>query len=203
MEEEMTGPTQLSATAIAEAVERRIGAGGDENAVLGAVVYPLILEHGADAVLAELEAGKADPLVASALAYAADEAAVLPLTRWFTHDEIVTAALEYLLTVGTPASERSRLRNDLHHGHWAWFALYDHHPGYGGFEDGEHFRLVLKLIEAAPLDDTILFLIGDGPLAHSAAVPEHLARIQELAKSDPKIARAWWLNETDGGRLAK
>lgn len=141
----MTGPAQPSATAIAEAIERRIGAGGDENAVLGAVVYPLILEHGADAVLAELEAGKADPLVASALAYAADEAAVMPLTRWFTHDEIVTAALEHLLAVGT----------------------------------------------------------GDGPLAHSAAVPEHLARVQELAKTDPKIARAWWLNETDCGRLAK
>jgi hypothetical protein len=198
----MTASGPLSATAIAEAVERRIGAGGDEDAVLGAVVYPLMNEHGAEAVLAELGTGRENPLLASALAYAASEADV-PLNNVFTSDEIVTAAHEYLLTVGSPAWEQSRLRNGLSHGHWAWFALFDHHPGNGDFEDGEHFRLVLKLIEIAPLDDTVLFLIGDGPLAHSAAVPEHLARIQELAKTDPKIARAWWLNETDGGHLAK
>jgi hypothetical protein len=194
----MTSPIRLSATDIADALERRIASGDDIDAVLGAVVDPLIAEHGAEAVISELEDGKDDPRVASALAYAADEADV-PLTQAFTHDEILTAALEYLLTVGTPAWEESRARNCLYHGHWAWFALYDHHPGEGrgDFEDDEHFRLVLELVERAPLNNDVLWMIGDGPLAHAVPTEAHLANLRSLMETNEKLALTWRLNEVD------
>jgi hypothetical protein len=59
---------QLSALEISKAIDRRSAAGGDEEAILGAVVYPLVAEHGADVVIAELATRKRDALVASALA---------------------------------------------------------------------------------------------------------------------------------------
>jgi hypothetical protein len=38
-------------------------------------------------------------------------------------------------------------------------------------------------------------------LSHAAADPARYEEIQQLAKANPKLARAWVLNGTDGGRL--
>ena len=87
-------------------------------------------------------------------------------------------------------------------GGWAWSALFQHAYGtVDHLDDESHFRILLKLLDVAPLDDGVLFMIGDGPLSHAAGEPARYAQIRALATKDPKLARAWWLNETDGGRL--
>ena len=187
---------ELNAVAISEAIGRRSAAHGGEEAILGAVVYPLVAEHGAEAVLAELVTKKGDPLVASALAYAA-RLAGLRLTDMFSADEIVAAALDYLGTVGAPT--KSSIAHGLRHGNWAWSALFLHHPGDSAadFDDEEHFRLVLELIERAPWDNDVLWMIGDGPLAHAAADEARFDELNELMKTNPKLALIWRLMEVD------
>ncbi|HZP72059.1 MAG TPA: hypothetical protein VFA97_01650 [Gaiellaceae bacterium] len=184
----------LSPPDIRRAVEEANASVGGEWDGVDWVAERLLDEHGLDAVVAELSAAKDDPLVAAVL-FQAMTLSDRRLTEVFTEAEIVNAALQYLLAFESGASHRD--------GRWAWSALFQFSPEYSissDFDPEEHFDLVLKLLDRAPLDDTVLFLIGDGPLAHTAAIPSHFARIQELAKTDPKIARAWWLNETDGGR---
>lgn len=189
---------QLSALEISKAIDRRSAAGGDEAAILGAVVYPLVAEHGADVVIAELATRKRDALVASALAYVAG-LADLRLTEVFSTGEILAAALDYLGTVGANDTEDSRVKTRLHHGHWAWSALFLHVPesAAADFEGDEHFRLVLELIERAPADDTVLWMIGDGPLAHAVADEARFAEMKKLMRGNPKLVRAWRLNEVD------
>jgi hypothetical protein len=189
---------QLSALEISKAIERRSEAGGDEEAILGAVVYPLVAEHGADVVIAELARRKKDPLVASAVAYVAG-LADLRLTEVFSTGEILAAALDYLGTVGASDAQESSVKTGLRHGDWAWSALFGHVPGSaaGDFEDDEHFRLVLELVERAPTDDTVLWMIGDGPLAHAVADEARFAEMKRLMEGNRKLFRTWRLNEVD------
>jgi hypothetical protein len=58
--------------------------------------------------------------------------------------------------------------------------------------------MLLKLIEKVPLNDNILFMIGDGPLSHAAGKRKYRERIEALMEIDERIARAWRLNVTDG-----
>ena len=114
---------------ISEAIERRSASHGDERAVLGAGRLP---DRGR-----ARRRGRAwracnqerRSFVASALAYVVDELADLRLSDAFSADEIVAAALEYLLSVGTPGWEEAPVANGLRHGHWAWSALFLHQPG--------------------------------------------------------------------------
>jgi hypothetical protein len=186
---------QLSALEISKAIERRSEAGGDEEAILGAVVYPLVAEHGADVVIAELATRKNDPLVASALAYVA-RLVDLRLTDVFSTGEILAAALDYLVTVAASEAESS-VKRGLRHGNWAWSALF---LNAGDLEDEEHFRLVLELVERAPRDDRVLWMIGDGPLAHAVSDEARFAELKRLMEANPKLARAWRLNEVDWPR---
>jgi hypothetical protein len=183
---------QLRARQISKAIERRSEAGGGEEAILGAVVYPLVADHGADVVIAELATRRKDPLVASALAYVA-RLVNLRLTEVFSTGEILAAALDYLGTVGTSTAESSA-QTGLRHGHWAWSALFEHAED---LEDEEHFGLVLELVERAPTDDGVLWMIGDGPLAHAVADEARFAEMKRLMEGNPKLARAWRLNEVD------
>jgi hypothetical protein len=191
---------QLSTEALVEAIERAGASAGTDERALGAVIYPLVEAHGVDAVVAELRANRADPLFASALAYAV-QFSDLSLADVFSADEIVAAALDFLLMVHTPGwgeSRESRVIDELRHGHWAWSALFDHQPGQRNhLDDDEHFQLVLALIARAPSRNEILWMIGDGPLAHAAGDEARFAEIQERAKSDPKLALTWRLNEVD------
>jgi hypothetical protein len=188
----------LDVQAVSAAIERGIRARDAKHwdEAVGEVVNELIAKHGVEAVIAGLAHGKDDPLVAAALfeAYPLSDRRVTDL---FSDEEIVEAALEHLLTVESGSA-------DPRTGAWAYQALFQH--GYDGgsdhFNDDEHFRILLKLIDRAPLDDfTVLFCIGDGPLSHAAADSARRERIMQLAATDPKIARAWWLNVTDGKRL--
>ena len=165
-----------------------------EEEAVDEIAESLMDEHGAEAVLAELSKGKDDPLVAAAI-FEVCSMSGHRLREFFNGDEIVSAALAYLLTVETWTS-------NVRDGLWAWSALFQHDCGsVDHFDDEEHFGLLLDLIAVSPMDDSVLFMIGDGPLSHAAANPSLYARIQKLAETDPKIARAWWLNVTDGGRL--
>jgi hypothetical protein len=163
------------------------------NAV-DAVVEPLVAEHGEEAVLAVLATAKDDPYAAAAL-FEVCSMSGQRITDYCSDDAIVTAALAYLLGVEPGTANLST-------GAWAWSALWQHDSGsVDHFDDESHFRILRVLIDEAPWDDTVLFMIGDGPLSHAAADPARYEEIQQLAKANPKLARAWVLNETDGGRF--
>jgi hypothetical protein len=189
---------QLDVEAVSAAIENGIvvrDADHWDDAV-AEVVDALIATHGVEAVIAGLAHGRDDPLVAAALfeAYSQSDRRVTDL---FSDEEIVEAALQHLLAVESGSA-------NLRTGGWAWSALFRHFydGGTDHFTDEEHFRVLLKLIDRAPLDDTVLFCIGDGPLSHaSGGNPARREKIMQLAAADPKVARAWWLNVTDGGRL--
>jgi len=191
----------LSASEISKSIQEANASADDggwrEWDAVDDVVERLLDKHGRDAIVTELRDAREDPIIAAVL-FDAMTLSGRRLTEVFSEEEIVSAALQYLLAVESGAG--------LQDGAWAWSALFQFSPESSidtDFDADEHFNLLLQLLQRAPLDDTVLFMIGDGPLAHSASVPEHFARIQELSKTDSKIARAWWLNETDGGRLAK
>ncbi len=112
----------------------------------------------------------------------------------FSDEEIVDAALGFLLAF---QGEEVDIRNVPG---WGWSALFQH-IDYGRNDhltDEAHFRLLLKLIEKVPLNDNILFMIGDGPLSHAAGKRKYRDRIVELQTTNPKVERAWWLNLVDG-----
>jgi hypothetical protein len=188
---------ELDAATVSTAIEAALPSADDKWQPVVDAVDPLVREHGVEAIVAELATARRDPFVAAAL-FEAIRANGLRMGDVFSEDEITDAALEYLLAfmdVGLDAG--------LADGEWAWAALWEHNPGSDGghFADEEHLQLVLKLIERVPFDDEPLFLIGDGPLSHAAGTAAQSALIRKLAESDPKVARAWWLNVTDDGRL--
>jgi hypothetical protein len=164
-----------------------------EHAAVDELVDSLSDDYGAEATLGELRKGKEDPFIAAAI-FEICSLNRRPLREFFSRDEIVDAALTYLTSEGWTSG--------LGRGGWAWDALFQHDVGSEDhFDDEEHFGLLLDVLARAPMDDAVLFPIGDGPLSHAAAAPTRYAEIQKLAETDPKIARAWWLNVTDDGRL--
>ena len=152
----------------------------------------LIDEHGADAVLAALAPHKNDPLIAAAITHTC-EIFNVRLRDYFTPEDIVGAAARHILTVPW-------WKAGIRDGGWLFSALWSHNYGtVDSFDDEEHFQLLVAVLERIPVDnDYALFVLGDGPLSHASAVFHD--RIQELAKTHPQVARAWFLNLTDGQR---
>jgi hypothetical protein len=185
-------PRVISA-AIADAMAS--GDRASEEEAIRALMERLVEDRGEDAVAEALAGERNDPFIAAALLEICLFSEKL-ITDYFSDEEIVQAALAYLLSVEDGTAS-------LATGRWAWSALfqqYDSSP-LNVFDGDDHFRILLRLIDQAPMVDSVLFMIGDGPLAHAAAVPGRFELIMRLAKDEPKIARAWWLNETDGGPL--
>ena len=150
-------------------------------------------EGGLEAVVAALAPHRGDPDVAEALFFMC-WTNHRDLSDVFSDEEIVDAALEFLLAF---QGEEVDIRNVPG---WGWSALFQH-IDYGGNDhltDEAHFRMLLKLIEKVPLNDNILFMIGDGPLSHAAGRRKYRDRIAELQTTNPKVDRAWWLNLVDG-----
>jgi hypothetical protein len=159
-----------------------------------AVVDPLVAQYGAEAVLAALAPAGDDPYVAAAL-FEVCSTSGIRLTQYFSDDAIVSAALTHLLGVGQGTASLST-------GRWAWSALFQHDCGsLDHFDDEAHLRILFRLIDEAPWDDSVLFMIGDGPLSHAAGNSAVSEEIRRLSDANPKLARAWLLNLTDGGRL--
>jgi hypothetical protein len=167
-----------------------------ESGVPFDVCEPLIDAYGSDVVLKELSKLREDPFIANAIVDIC-EICGHRIRDFYSGEEIVCAALAHLI-----ASSDEWWSSGLATGQWAFSALWGH--DYEGtscaFDDDEHFALVIKLLDRAPMDDDILFLMGDGPLSHAAAIPSRYERIQELAKTHPQVARAWFMNLTDGQR---
>ena len=143
-----------------------------EHEAVDEVVGRLADEYGADAVLGELSKGKGDPFVAAFEIYSLSGHR---LREFFTGEEIVRDALSYLTA--------DDWTGGIAQGSWAWSALFEHYVGsVDHFDDDEHAALVLDLLAATPMDDGVLFRIGDGPLAH--AVADRLRRAHPRTRGD-------------------
>jgi hypothetical protein len=153
----------------------------------------LIAEEGLEAIVAALAPHRDDADVAEALFFMC-WTNNRDMSDVFSDEEVVEAALEFLLAF---QGEDVDIRNVPG---WGWSALFQH-IDYGRNDhltDEAHFRMLLKLIEKVPLNDNILFMIGDGPLSHAAGKRKYRDRIVELQTTNPKVERAWWLNLVDG-----
>jgi hypothetical protein len=154
---------------------------------------PLVETHGLDAVLEALRPHKDDQVLADALFFVCWMNDHNMLTV-FSEDEIVDAARQQLL-----ASAEGTVTDTRGLPHWGWHALFQHY--YWGDDhptDEQAFAILLKLIELLPLDDSILWMIGDGPIAHACGhSTEYRRRFEKLAQTEPKIARAIELAEED------
>jgi hypothetical protein len=151
---------------------------------------PLVEAHGVDPLVETLGPHKDDPDLAEAVFFVCwnYEHNMLAV---FTEGEIVEVALQELLQFGEGRTTDTRGIPQ-----WGWSALWQHYyDGDDHLTDEQAFRLLLELLERVPLDDKILWMIGDGPLSHARGVPEYRKRIDELARSEPKIARALELDD--------
>jgi hypothetical protein len=154
---------------------------------------PLVEAHGVEAVIAALRPHKDEPDLAEAIFFVCWQNDHNMLTV-FTEDEVVDAAREQLLAFceGTVTDTRGLP-------HWGSSALWQHHyDGDDHLTDEQAFAILLKLIELLPLDDSILWMIGDRPIAHACGhSTEYRRRFEKLAQTEPKIARAIELAEED------
>jgi hypothetical protein len=147
----------------------------------------LVEEHGLDAVLRALTPHRADNNLAELLFHLfwANHRNMLPV---FSEAEIVDAASRFLMPLRGGASERADER-DLPG--WGWRAVSLHSYGRTDHLTNEqHFRILLALVDRLPPDDKILWMIGNGPLAHAQESLEYRRRIAELETPSTKIARA-------------
>lgn len=60
---------------------------------------------------------------------------------------------------------------------------------FGDFDDDEHWDVVMALVDSVPDDDDALWRIGDLPIGELQMRPGGSKRIDERAKSHPKLAR--------------
>jgi hypothetical protein len=178
-----------------------------DDRVLGPVLDPLIeAAGGPDPVIDSLAPHKGDPDVAEALwyvlffgdpeYYGARQRNMLTV---FSEDEIVEAAVQLLLEFREDHFTDARGLP-----HWGWDALWQHE-----YYEADHlpndaaFRMLLAVIERVPMDDKILWMIGDGPLYKARQdeddVPpwskggidvEYRRRVEQLSLTEPKVARA-------------
>src|SRR5437764_9251309 len=74
----------------------------------------------------------------------------------------------------------------LAEGNWAWTTLWNL---WEQIEPAAQARLVKHLIEEAPWDDQVLWMIGDGPLSEVANEPANLAVIEGDEAIREKVAR--------------
>jgi hypothetical protein len=154
---------------------------------LNALAEQLVAEHGLDAVLRSLAPRRSDDNVAELLFHVfwSNEQNILPV---FSEGEIVDAALRFLTPFRTGASE---VIDERELPGWGWHAIWQHdyvRPAYLANE--QHFRIFLALVDRLPLDDRVLWMIGNGPLAHARESPDYGQRIEALAETNSKIARA-------------
>jgi len=66
---------------------------------------------------------------------------------------------------------------------WAWQALW-----FGHLSDEDRWRLVMELVDQIPADEDMLWLVGDGPLSELQMQPGGQRRIEELAKTNSRLA---------------
>jgi len=154
------------------------------------VVAPAIAAYGPDAVISALVAAKADPYVAAVLVaisgpYHPPEGHDFRVTDLFSDEEIVRGALSFLEKFPDAG---------LADGNWAWTTLWNL---WEQVEPAAQARLVKHLIEEAPWDDQVLWMIGDGPLSEVANEPAHLAVIEGDEAIREKVARIRRLVEVD------
>jgi hypothetical protein len=76
-------------------------------------------------------------------------------------------------------------------GEWALYAL-----TYGHLEPEDRWRIVTRLADEAPDDDDALWLIGDGVVAGVQMDPVLNRRLDEYARSNPRMRRILHLVET-------
>lgn len=161
----------------------------------------LVGEHGLDAVIRGLAPHRADNNMAELLFYVFWGNDENMLTA-FSEDEIVEAAFLFLLPFGEGATE---MIDERELPGWGWSALWQHdYPSpdqvyyrTDHLTDEQHFRLLLALIDRVPMDDKILWMIGDGPLSNAWMSTEYRAQIEALEQTNPKIARAIRLVEEE------
>jgi hypothetical protein len=181
-----------------------------DDRVLGTVLDPLIeAAGGPDPVIDALAPHKGDSDFAEALwyvfyfgdpeYYGARQRNMLTV---FSEEEIVEAAVQLLLEF-----RKDHFTDERGLPQWGWDALWQHE-----YYEADHlpnaaaFRMLLAVIERVPMDDEILWMIGDGPLSKAlqTGVPpwaegdidlEYRRRVEELALVEPKIARAIELSD--------
>jgi hypothetical protein len=147
----------------------------------------LVAEHGLDAVLRALAPHRADDNLAELLFHIfwTNHQNMLPV---FSEGEIVDAALRFLTPFRTGASE---VIDERELPGWGWHAIWQHNydrPAH--LANDQHLRILLALIGRLPADDKILWMIGNGPLAHAREDPEYRRQLEALEETNSKIARA-------------
>jgi len=173
----------VNASAISALMDRESTSRSEENQwdiVVWAtehLIEPIVSAHGRKTVLEQLVGAKCDPYIAALLVQLSGDDS-FRVNEIFSDEEIVEAALVYLLAMPNAA---------LRDGQWAWTALWN---GWDQFQPRDHYRILLELIDRAPWDDDILWMIGDGPLSHVATDAALRREIDERARDDPKVARA-------------
>jgi len=156
--------------------------------VTKSLLWPAIERDGAARVVLALAELKDDPFIAAALVDLSGRR-TFRVTDIYSDDEIIDAALTYLIAMPNATIED---------GHWAWTALW----GWADDENGDigvgdHFRLVTRLIDEAPWDDKVLWMIGNGPLGAAEAALGGADRVRALAASNAKVAHVRHLVEED------
>jgi hypothetical protein len=177
-----------------EAIRQELAAADDEgnlgsdvlDRVVEQLLVPAVAVNGADVVLNHLLLRRSDPYIAAVLVDACGEGgfrlaehgrSVTRVTDIYSDNEIVSAALDYLLAMPDAG---------FADGQWAWTALWN---GWSQLEPEDHFRLVMELVERLPQDDALDAMVADGPLRSLTEDPEARARLLARAEKDPKLAR--------------
>jgi hypothetical protein len=186
---------------------------------LGELADRLVEGHGLDAVIDALRPLRADNNVAELLFFVfwINDRNMLTV---FSEDEVVNAAFRFLLPFRDGATE---MIDERELPGWGWDALWQHDYSSHRTDhltDEQHFRLVVALIDRVPMDDKILWMIGDGPLSSASESAAYRQQIETLEKTNAKIARAirlvgwrervaaaqeegkalWYLGHDDGGQ---
>jgi hypothetical protein len=162
----------------------------------------LVEEHGLDAVTRALAPYRADNNLAELLFHIfwVNDRNMLTV---FSEDEIIDAAVEFLLPFRADATG---MIDERELPGWGWDALWQHdypRPDQVYYRtdhltDEQHFRLLLALVDRVPMDDKVLWMIGDGPISNVWESTAYWAQIEALKETNPKIARAIRLVEEDG-----
>ena len=164
--------------------EKRVFESLDFDAMTDAL-DPLVEAEGLDAVIDALAPHRSDLDVAEALFHLCwtNDRNMLSV---FSEDEVVDAAMQQLLTFGVSEPTDTRAVPE-----WGWSALLLHQYECEEFLTNEQaFRILIAVVDRAPWDDKILEALGDSPLRNPRADPEYGKRLDELAKTEPKITRA-------------
>lgn len=167
------GPVEIPDAASVERIA--IGLGFDDpwrglGVVVREFVDPAFDSMGFEA-LSELAAQKSSsPWAAAALVELAGCQELSPLV-FFSADELVDGAVAYLTTSSFDYQ-------------WAWMAVV-----FGDFDDAGHWDIVMALVERVPDDNDSLWRVGDLPLGQLQMRPGASERIDELANTNPKLAR--------------